>query len=247
METTSFFDEIKKVAKDATLVNNFSYAVNKDRRFYEIFLHSEPTAEVLDICIRNGFAITKNVFHPLKGGAQTIWEVLPVNHGDIEYVPAEGGDGVHIEWHEDGTMKYRLNYKDGKEDGLQEGWYENGHMKYRENWKDGKRDGLQEGWYENGHMKYRENWKDGKLDGLQERWYEDGTMEYRVNWKDGKLDGLREWWYEDGTMKSRGNWKDGEKVEDLPLTDESAPMQDESMQAPMQVLRWTMFDAKKDK
>ena len=44
---------------------------------------------------------------------------------------------------------------------MQEGWYENGQLKYRANWKNGKLDGLQEYWYENGQLQRRGNYKNG--------------------------------------------------------------------------------------
>ena len=89
MKTTKFFSEIKKVAKDSTITSMFAYVVNKDKRFYEIILHSEPTKEVQDMCAENGFSIKKNIMHVNEGGemvAHTVWEVRPINAEDIEYV-----------------------------------------------------------------------------------------------------------------------------------------------------------------
>ena len=90
MKTTKFFSEIKKVAKDSTITSMFAYSVNQDNNFYEIILHSEPTKKVQDMCAKNGFSITKNIMYVNEGGemvAHTIWEVLPINAEDIEYVP----------------------------------------------------------------------------------------------------------------------------------------------------------------
>ena len=55
-------------------------------------------------------------------------------------------------------------------------YYENGHLKSKENWKDGKRDGLWESYLENGQVETVSNWKDGKEDGLWEYFYQDGTV-----------------------------------------------------------------------
>ena len=72
-------------------------------------------------------------------------------------------DGLCEEWHRNGQMWCRENYKDGKKDGLCEEWYDNGKMWRRYNYKNGKADGLCEGWYKDGQVWYRDNYKDGKL------------------------------------------------------------------------------------
>lgn len=92
MKTTKFFSEIKKVAKDSTLESMFDYSVNQDERFYEIFLHSEPTKKVQDMCAKNGFSIKENIMHVNEGDemvAHTIWEVRPINTEDIEIASEE--------------------------------------------------------------------------------------------------------------------------------------------------------------
>ena len=89
MKTTKFFSEIKKVAKDSTITSMFDYSVNQDKNFYEIILHSEPTKKVQDMCAKNGFSITKNIMHVNEGGemvAHKIWEVMPTDANEIEYV-----------------------------------------------------------------------------------------------------------------------------------------------------------------
>ena len=89
MKTTEFFSEVKKVANDCTLENVFSYRINHDKRFYEIFLHSEPTDKVRTMCEKNGFSITENIGYISKDGemiARTIWEAMPIDMDDIEYI-----------------------------------------------------------------------------------------------------------------------------------------------------------------
>ena len=58
--------------------------------------------------------------------------------------------------------------------GLTEAYYKNGQLKYKENYKDGKQDGLSEGYYKNGQLQYKYNFKDGKQDGLSESYDKDG-------------------------------------------------------------------------
>ena len=49
-----------------------------------------------------------------------------------------------------------------KKNGVIETYYDNGQLKSRENYKDGKLDGLREAWYSNGKLYSRENYKDRK-------------------------------------------------------------------------------------
>lgn len=89
MKTTKFFSEIKKVAKDSTITHMFDYSVNQDKNFYEILLHSEPTKKVQNMCVKNGFSITKNIMHVNEGGkmvAHNVWEVRPINAEDIQFL-----------------------------------------------------------------------------------------------------------------------------------------------------------------
>ena len=92
MKTTKFFSEIKKVAKDSTLESMFDYAVNQNQNFYEILLHSEPSAKVKTMCEKYGFSIKQNIQHRNEGGemvAHTVWEVRPINVEDIEIASDE--------------------------------------------------------------------------------------------------------------------------------------------------------------
>lgn len=92
MKTTKFFTEIKKVANDSTINSVFAYSVNPDKNFYEIYLHSEPTAKVKAMCEKYGFSINENILNVNEGGemvAHKIWEVRPINAEDIEIASDE--------------------------------------------------------------------------------------------------------------------------------------------------------------
>lgn len=89
MKTTKFYTEIKRNANDAELGTCFSYGINPDKDYYIIFLHQEPTQEVVEMCKDNGFKINQNVLHINENGkmvARNIWEVMPKNADEIEYV-----------------------------------------------------------------------------------------------------------------------------------------------------------------
>lgn len=92
MKTTIFFSEIKKVANDSTLERMFDYGVNHEKKFYEILLHGEPSKKILTLCEKNGFSIRQNItnvwVNEVNGEwkRHTVWEVIPIDANDIEYV-----------------------------------------------------------------------------------------------------------------------------------------------------------------
>lgn len=65
-------------------------------------------------------------------------------------------------------------------------YYENGHVKTKGNYKDGKKDGLWENYIDE-KLVWRVNYKYGKEEGLWEYFNEDGSVEETENYKDGKL------------------------------------------------------------
>ena len=104
----------------------------------------------------------------------------------ITYYKGTPFTGEIFENYENGQLRFKHNYKEGKKDGLFESYYENGQLDYKENFKDGKQDGLYESYYKNGQLNYKTNYKDGEEDGLVEQYYKNGQLIYKQNYKDGK-------------------------------------------------------------
>ena len=93
----------------------------------------------------------------------------------ITYYKGEPFTGEIFRNYDNGQLKAKINYTDGKYDGLSEGYYKNGQLKGKNYWEDGKRDGLEEGYYKNGQLKFKGYWKDGKKDGPAVYYNEDGS------------------------------------------------------------------------
>jgi len=68
----------------------------------------------------------------------------------ITYYKGTPFTGEIFENYDNGQLKRKINYKDGKEDGLYEEYYENGQLQFKINYKDGTEDGLYEIYDENG-------------------------------------------------------------------------------------------------
>ena len=70
--------------------------------------------------------------------------------------------GWNVTFHNNGQIKYLVQYKDGKYDGLWVRWFENGQKNLEENYKDGELHGLIIRYNDDGKERFRETYKDGK-------------------------------------------------------------------------------------
>jgi len=71
--------------------------------------------------------------------------------------------------------------------GIVESFHDNGILKGRGNFKDGKPDGLHESFHENGQLWIRRNYVDGKEEGLFEMFDEDGNLTETRTYRNGEL------------------------------------------------------------
>jgi len=72
-------------------------------------------------------------------------------------------NGIEKSFDENGQLRVRANYIDGKQDGLFESFHENGQLSERLNYKDDERDGLYESFDENGQLEGRRSYKDDEI------------------------------------------------------------------------------------
>ena len=87
---------------------------------------------------------------------------LVERYGVVYQVDSDEPFTGHSErFHDNGRLKNRTHYKDGKKNGLSEWYWENGNLGQRGNLKDGKKNGLLEMFNENGELIRRFNYKDG--------------------------------------------------------------------------------------
>ena len=94
----------------------------------------------------------------------------------------------HIEYWDNGnvSIKGQKNSK-GQEEGIWEMFYENGNIRMRIPYKEGKVGGIVESFYENGNIHRRTPYKEGNKDGIEEFFDEQGNIIRTHHWKDGKL------------------------------------------------------------
>ena len=112
------------------------------------------------------------------------------------------------DYYDNGQMKMKGTYTNGKKDGLYTEWFENGQKSWEWTYKDGKRNGLLTKWKKDGQKDKEWTNKDGEIDGLYTEWYWNGQKYLEVTFKDGKRDGLSTRWYNNGQKRSENTWKD---------------------------------------
>lgn len=81
------------------------------------------------------------------------------------------------EWHPNGKIKSKLNYKNGIKHGVETIWDESDQKRYEGNWKDGKKHGISTWWWDSGGKSSEEAWKDHKKHGLRTWWDKLGRKE----------------------------------------------------------------------
>ena len=96
--------------------------------------------------------------------------------------------------------------------GIVEKFYENGQLKVRQYYKDGKEDGLHEGFYTNGQLEFRQTYKDGKVDGWWESYHINGQVRGSGSVIEGEQDGVYVWFDSNGVPFMTRLYKNGVEV-----------------------------------
>jgi antitoxin component YwqK of YwqJK toxin-antitoxin module len=66
-------------------------------------------------------------------------------------------------------------------------YHNNGQLHTKMNYKDGKLNGIAECWRDNGKLWFSCVYKDGKLNGFYQEWFDNGKLWFSCVYKDGKL------------------------------------------------------------
>jgi antitoxin component YwqK of YwqJK toxin-antitoxin module len=125
-----------------------------------------------------------------------------------------------IEYYDDGTIKYAYHIdENGIEQGPYEEYHENGRLKEKCTYKDGKYDGPYEEYHDNGQLKVKYTYKDGEIkDGAYKTYYRNGGLSEKFFYKEGKIDGPYEIYSEDicslgSPLESKSVYKMGRQLE----------------------------------
>tara|TARA_Y100000768_G_scaffold362046_1_gene320553 strand:- start:444 stop:941 length:498 start_codon:yes stop_codon:yes gene_type:complete len=106
-------------------------------------------------------------------------------------------NGTLVSYHDNGQLKLRSNYKNGKLEGLSENFHDNGQLRSEGYFQDWKQIGSFKIFFDNGRLQWVLNYEDGQLIGL-ENYYRNGQLQIKTNIKNGKPEGPYEGYWDDG-------------------------------------------------
>lgn len=95
----------------------------------------------------------------------------------------------HLEHYDDGSVRARARFKNGKQHGMTYFYYPNGSYEIKESYKDGLLDGLSERFYENGNLKEVIEWENGEIDGWARSFHPNGQVKSEVKKRNGQFEG----------------------------------------------------------
>ena len=147
---------------------------------------------------KDGLCYKKNAKEPFTGTLEVFWE--------------------------NGQLRLKGNYKNGKKHGIGEWFHDNGQLEQRGNYKNGQIiDQLVEKFYDDGRLNQRVNYKDGHAHGIFELYDFDRRkksnskrLSDKWNYRKGKMHGICESFYPEGDqiIFSRSTYQDGKRIEE---------------------------------
>ena len=127
----------------------------------------------------------------------------------VKHADSEGRrQGEQLEYHENGQLALRQNYKNNLWHGLKEKWNSDGVLIEKTEFKDGRLHGKEERWHDNGKKKSVTHFENGERSGLMEEWYENGTKRSEIMYHHDFRVGVSKTWHESSNPKSEVSYTD---------------------------------------
>lgn len=120
--------------------------------------------------------------------------------------------GVLVAYHQDGQVKSKINYGEGKKEGLETYWHQNGIKASERFYTNNLKVGIHKGWWDTGTPKfvYHFNSK-GVYEGNLKEWYKTGAVFKDFNYSNGKEAGSQKMWYASGKIRANFETINGER------------------------------------
>jgi antitoxin component YwqK of YwqJK toxin-antitoxin module len=151
-------------------------------------------------------------------------------------------DGLWSTWHENGQMRAKGQFKNGKGEGLWIYWEEDGQLGATGQWKEGRRDGRWADWHENGAMKSVGLVKNGQREGLWTYWRENGVQQAEGPFVLDRREGAWTFWDEDHDVKAAGMYAEGQRVGDWHFAPEGLREKKDAVRARAETLLQLLRD-----
>lgn len=121
-------------------------------------------------------------------------------------------NGVLVSYFENGNLKSRVPYKNGRKNGREEQWYANGNQAIERFYEQGVKVDIHQGWYTNGQQQFEYHFdQEGRYHGLHKEWYQTGQLAKNFNFTNGKEDGHQRLWKPDGSIKANFKVRNSER------------------------------------
>jgi hypothetical protein len=104
-------------------------------------------------------------------------------------------------YYDNGQLKKKTHYKDGKVHGKELIYYKNGQLKEKSYYKNGVPVDTYKQFYQNGQLKGIGIFKDGEIHGVLKKFYKNGNLKGIANVKEGNADGIVKEYYKNGQLK----------------------------------------------
>jgi len=152
--------------------------------------------KVTGYVIINDFQVNKaeTILHPNEG--KWYFQNTPLN-------------GYAVEFYENGQIKERIGYYDGKKQGIAKFWYEDGSLAKESYYEKNQLNGTIKSWWPDGALSTVSNYQKGKRHGEQKVWYANGQLSRKTMIKEGIEDGLQQAWLENGKIYVNYEAKNG--------------------------------------
>lgn len=140
--------------------------------------------------------------------------------------------GYWVDYHENGNLRSKGNYKNNKENGVWEYYDDKGLLRSKGNYVNGNPIGVWEEYYENSKLYSRGKFINKYIeDGIWEYYHPNGKLWSKGNYKNGVMDGSWVWYDENGGIMSRVKYIKGIKqtIEDTETTQNNQPESDEGV------------------
>ncbi len=197
----------KKNKKDANEFTGKAYVYFNDIRSGRI-LDFESRAKNTSNYIYNDNAL-------IAKGEYVIINKKSVPKGKWEFYNTEGGksadgsfneegmkEGLWTTYYENGVVKSKVYFKNGKNDGSSMGWFSNGNKWYEETYKSDLLEGKQTIYFFNENLKNIFNFKADKKEGEQQYYNNKNELTGSYMYKNDKLDGVAKTYYENKKLKT---------------------------------------------
>ena len=119
-----------------------------------------------------------------------------------------------LAYHDNGQLKEKSYYKNGKREGTWVTYYDNGQLMSEGDYKNDEREGTWVTYWKNGQLFSKGNYTNGKQEGTWVTYWSNGQLWKKGDYKNGKREGTWVWYHRDGSKNTdkSGVYRNGEKV-----------------------------------